>query len=76
MRAHEAFPGIPVYVSNDEHAMYERLCKEGQCRKRDLTEFEQETCNSLVNKSIILRKKIDGDLFYKTRPNKQSAETV
>lgn len=76
MRAHQAFPGIPVYVSNDEHAMYEQLCKEGQCRKSDLTEFEQETCNSLVNKSIILRKKINGDLFYKPRPNRQSAATV
>ena len=72
MRAHEAFPGIPVYVNNDEHNMFQRIEAEGNVRKKDLTEYEQNLANSLVNKSIIMRKKIDGDLFYKIRSGKQS----
>ena len=76
MRAYEAFPGIPVYVNNDEKHMYDRICKDGSLCKSDLSEYEQNCANSLVNKSIILRKKINNDLFYKKRSNRPSADTV
>ena len=68
MRFVEIATGIQVAVSGEENKLYERIAKaeEGPIRKRDLSEREQYLANQLVNKSMITRRRKNGEIYFRT----------
>ena len=65
MRFIEILNNLQIPVTNEEQCVLERIQNEGKVNKRDLTEREQYLVNQLVNKSIIVRKKYNGNIIYK-----------
>ena len=65
MRFIEILNKIQIPVTNEEQCVLERIQNDGKVSKRDLTEREQYLANQLVNKSIIVRKKHNGNIIYK-----------
>ena len=67
MRFIEIAQGIQVAVSGEENKLYERIIKaeKGPVRKRDLSERDQYLANQLVNKSMIIRRRKNGEIYFR-----------
>lgn len=61
------FGTLMLPVTNEEQELLDKLGSEGTLKKRDLTEREQVIANDLVTKSIIIRKRIDDGIIFKSR---------
>lgn len=62
MKLVEAPGGIQIFVSNDEHKMYESLAEE-KC-KSEMSEREQYLAQELVNRGVVKRSIREGKTYY------------
>lgn len=75
MRYAEIEEGIRVTISNDEADFMDHFLDVDQLFKADLTDNECVIANKLVHKSVIKRRKSDGQLYFiKCRPTKIQSE--
>ena len=65
MRYVEFTQGYNTFVSGEEQDLIEAIAEKGQVLKRELSEREQKVASNLVNKSILIRQRTDGKIFYK-----------
>tara|TARA_B100000029_G_C17112498_1_gene792018 strand:- start:286 stop:516 length:231 start_codon:yes stop_codon:yes gene_type:complete len=64
MRFLEFNKGPGIVITNEEQAVILKVRKEGSCPKKKFSEREVHIANQLVNKDILLRKKINDQFFY------------
>lgn len=76
MRAVEITSGVRVFVTGEENQVLEKVSSAGSIAKSELTERECYLANSLVQKSIITRKKINGKLYYRARSGSKNTASV
>ena len=65
MRFLEFKKGISVAITNEEQEILEKIRDQGDISKKKLSEREQVIANQLVNKNMIVRKKVNDDITYR-----------
>ncbi len=51
-------------MNNDEKKMFNTVESEKKISAADINPYSREICNQLTRKSMILRKNIDGQIFF------------
>lgn len=64
MRFLEFAKGPGIVITNEEQSVLLKVREEGSCSKKKFSEREVHIANQLVNKDILLRKKINDQFFY------------
>jgi hypothetical protein len=65
MRFTEFKKGISVAITNEEQEILEKIREQGDISKKKLSEREQVIANQLVNKNMIVRKKVNDNITYR-----------
>ena len=68
MRFLEFSNGPNIVITNEEHDVLDKVIDLGQVSKKKFSEREQHLANQLVNKDLLLRKKINDQIIYTTQP--------
>lgn len=67
------FNNISLPITNEEQVILDHISKHGSVSKNSLSERDVHIANQLVNKSIIIRKRSDEQIIYKSRQSSQKS---
>jgi len=67
------FNNISLPITNEEQVILDHISKNGSVSKNSLSERDVHIANQLVNKSIIIRKRSDEQIIYKSRQSSQKS---
>jgi hypothetical protein len=67
MKIIELLNKVHVPITNEESDLLGRFNENPQVSKKELNLREQTIANSLVNKDILFRKQVDGQVYYKKK---------
>lgn len=65
MKIVELLNNVKLPISNEEYDILGKFNEVKEIRKKDLSPREQYLVNGLVNKDILIRKKNDGQTYYR-----------
>lgn len=65
MKIVELLNNIKLPISNEEYDILGKFNEVKEIRKKDLSPREQYLVNGLVNKDILIRKKNNGQTYYR-----------
>lgn len=75
MRFLEFSKGPSTFITNEEQDLLRQIFNKGVVYKKKLSEREAELANRLVNKDLLLRKRIDDQITYQRSSKSKSQKS-
>tara|TARA_B100001094_G_C17610288_1_gene520941 strand:- start:128 stop:358 length:231 start_codon:yes stop_codon:yes gene_type:complete len=57
-----------VVITNEEQDILQQVINDGSIEKKKFSERDAQIANQLVNKDLLLRKKVDDQITYSPQP--------
>lgn len=71
MRFTEISGGLPIFITNDEASLANRIKHEGKVNKKDLNEQDLVLADRLVRKDVLKRRRNGNDIYFIRNEPKQ-----